>query len=113
MCCKIDKKQKAQIAKHFPPGWKFFFDPTVGNKKSNVSPLVKKLDGLILLSPNGSPFYSVERAMNKNPACKLEVVLWRKDAIIEIVLGFAHQFVTRNNSYIRERDIPSLAVKSF
>jgi hypothetical protein len=68
MCCKIDKKQKAQIAKHFPPGWKFFFDPTVGNKKSNVSPLVKKLDGLILLSPNGSHFYNVERAVNENPA---------------------------------------------
>jgi hypothetical protein len=29
---------------------------------------VKKLDGLILLSPNESPFYSVERAVNKNPA---------------------------------------------
>jgi hypothetical protein len=68
MCCKIDKKHKAQIAKYFPPGWKFFFDPTVGNKKSNLSFLVKKLDGLILLSPNGSPFYSVERAVNRNPA---------------------------------------------
>jgi hypothetical protein len=69
MCCEIDKKHKAQIAKYFPPGWKFFFDPTVGNKnKSDVSSLVKKLDGLILLSPNGSRFYSVERAVNKNPA---------------------------------------------
>jgi hypothetical protein len=35
---------------------------------SNVNFLVKKLDGLIFLSPNGSPFYSVERAMNRNPA---------------------------------------------
>jgi hypothetical protein len=70
MCCKIDKKHKAQIAKYFPPGWKFFFDPTLGNKKSNVSFLnflVKKLDGLIFLSPNGSPFYSVERAVNRYP----------------------------------------------
>jgi hypothetical protein len=33
-----------------------------------VNFLVKKLDGLILLSPNGSPFYSVERAVNRNPA---------------------------------------------
>ncbi len=75
MCCKIDKKHKAQIAKYFPPGWKFFFDPKGDKRMSNVNFLVKKLDGLIFLSPNGSPFHSMERAVNKNLACKLEVVL--------------------------------------
>jgi hypothetical protein len=68
MCCKIDTEHKAQIAKYFPSGWKFFFDPKVDKKGSNLSFLVKKLDGLIFLSPNGSPFYSVERAVNKYPA---------------------------------------------
>jgi hypothetical protein len=68
MCCKIDKKHKAQIAQYFPAGWQFFFDPKVVKKMNNVSSLVKKLDGLILLSPNGSPFYSVESAVNTNSA---------------------------------------------
>jgi hypothetical protein len=67
MCCNIDKNQKAQIAKYFPPGWKFFFDPTIDKSKSNVSFLVKKLDGLVFLSPDGHHFYSVERAVNQYP----------------------------------------------
>jgi hypothetical protein len=63
----MDRKHKAQIAKYFPPGWKFFFDPKVDKSMSNVSSLVKKLDGLIFLSPDGRPFYSVERAVNSYP----------------------------------------------
>jgi hypothetical protein len=46
---------------------------------------------------------------DKDNARKLGV-LRRKDAIMEIVLGFAHQFVTRNNSYFqRKRHICSMS----
>jgi hypothetical protein len=56
-------ESKAQKAEHFPENWRFYFDPT-----QTYSRLHLGLDGLVLLSPNGKRFRSVQRAMRQHRA---------------------------------------------
>jgi hypothetical protein len=61
MCCKLPEELKAQNAYFFPIGWKFFFDPSIKVKKAQDA----NLDGLVLLSPDGKKYYSVEGAIKQ------------------------------------------------
>jgi hypothetical protein len=63
MCCTIREDRKAQKAPFFPPGWTFLFDCTQKPQFSNPA-LARKLDGLVILSPNCRRFRSVEGVLS-------------------------------------------------
>lgn len=58
MCIKIPADKKAQPAPFFPPDWTIIFDPTKKNRTVNSA--FRKLDGLVIISPNGRRFRSIE-----------------------------------------------------
>ena len=66
VCYKISPEHKSQLAPYFPEGegWRFFFDRNETKGKSVPVGFVEKLDGLILVAPNGRRYYSVESAVN-------------------------------------------------
>lgn len=61
MCCEIKDEDKLQPAKGFPPGWRYFYTDPV---KLSWRPSGEHtgLAGLVLLSPTGRRFQSVESA---------------------------------------------------
>lgn len=78
MCCKIKVEDKAQIAKGFPEGWRFYYtDP--GQLSWQSSGEHTGLAGLVLLSPTGRQFNSVEAT---------EAVLGRGSEITTIARDF-------------------------
>ena len=61
MCCEINDDNKLQAAKGFPEGWRFFYtDPAKLSWRSSIEHT--GLAGLVLLSPNGRRFNTVESA---------------------------------------------------
>ena len=61
MCCQLDPEFKKQAAPGLPAGWKFYYmDPQGVTWKNDEVPC--GLAGLILLSPNGQKFPTVENA---------------------------------------------------
>jgi hypothetical protein len=63
MCCKLDYQFKAQAAPSLPVGWRFYFaDPKEMPWKLDDVP--EGLEGLVLISPEGKKFASVDKAYN-------------------------------------------------
>jgi hypothetical protein len=65
MCCRIPEAQRAQKAPFFPPGWTFLFDSTQEPHFFNPA-LARELDGLVILSPDGRRYRSVEGVLSKH-----------------------------------------------
>jgi hypothetical protein len=73
MCCQLAEDEKAQPATGFPEGWRFYFTDyrelpwyKAADEQGRMDYMkTKELVGLVLLSPTGERFRSVEAASNE------------------------------------------------
>jgi hypothetical protein len=70
ICCEKPDDEKSYEAPFFPVDWKYYFDPSKyldSSKDPNISPAELQFDGLVLRSPSGELFDSVETALRRTP----------------------------------------------